>query len=104
MHTAGLAPGLPIPLPETINQYFPANSPSQFGVQGQGFRDADGDQIKNMVFPEGTSAFYLCNVLQLQLLNPTMPALTGPGTLSGFIDSHIKTMSSMGWRVGGSYM
>lgn len=103
MHTTGLAPGLPIPLPQNIDQYFPAGSPPEFGVQGQGFHDASGDQIKNLFFPEGTSACYLSNVLY-QLSNPTMPTLIDRGTLSNYIRNHIKDMSSMGWRVGTSYM
>ncbi|KAK3300152.1 uncharacterized protein B0H64DRAFT_414237 [Chaetomium fimeti] len=85
MHTTGLAPV----------------SPFQFGGQGQGFREANGDQIDGMAFPEGTSAWYLSNVLQ-QLSNPTMPAVVDPKTLSSMIFQHIKIMTSMGCRVGTS--
>lgn len=103
MHTAGLKRGLLFPLPEAIDQHFPPSSPFQFGDQGQGFRDGYGDQINTMFFPEATSAWCLSNVLQ-QLSNPTMSGLTDPKTLSTMIWAHIRAMSSMGWRVGTSYM
>lgn len=103
MHTTGLAPRLPVPMPETIDQYFSATSPFQFGDQGQGFRDGTGDQINSMFFPEATSAWYLSNVLQ-QLSDPTACGLTDPKTLSSMIMIHLRTMTSMGWRVGTSYM
>ncbi|KAH6650986.1 hypothetical protein F5144DRAFT_480445 [Chaetomium tenue] len=95
MHTTGLAPRLPVPMPETIDQYFPATSPFQFGDTG--------DQINNMFFPEATSAWYLSNVLQ-QLSDPTACGLTNPKTLSEMIMTHLRTTTSMGWRVGTSYI
>lgn len=103
MHTAGLALTSIVPAPDSISQRVPPSPQLQFNVSGQdqGFRDANSDRLEGIVFPEGSSAFYMSNILQ-ELSSPLLEVINLK-TYDRDVWESARITSTGKWRAGGRY-
>ncbi|KAL2165399.1 hypothetical protein VTH06DRAFT_697 [Thermothelomyces fergusii] len=96
MNTMGLNLDFPIPAPDAIDQFLPA-SPLPIAGQNQAFRDANGDQMSGIVFPEAVSAWYLFQVLR-RLSSPAAQDAESRRELSNQIFRHMRATGRSRWR------